>query len=167
MKKNIFTRDWTGEEAKKISLGLLHSILYYNDIQHSLLAVASLGTHGMGDVTCDRAWVGVLPREPKKSFPRKGKPGRLARTSILKSGCMGMTLGLAWTSRGSTRWDRRMHTHEIWFHVPNGNLFQKLDLWYTVFFKGYLLYHKVWVWSAIISRFENLPLLTSQVGVST
>ena len=29
---------------------------------------------------------GHLPSDPKKSFPKKGNPGRLARTIILKSG---------------------------------------------------------------------------------
>lgn len=28
----------------------------------------------------------LLPRAPKKSFPKKGNPGRFARTIILKSG---------------------------------------------------------------------------------
>ena len=36
-----------------------------------------------------------------------------------------------------------------------------------VHIKGDLLNHQVWVWLAVTSRFENLPLLTSQVGVST
>ena len=40
----------------------------------------------------------TVPRAAKKSFPRNGKPGLLARTIILKSGCMGMSLS-AW------RWD--------------------------------------------------------------
>ena len=30
-----------------------------------------------------------------------------------------------------------------------------------------ILFHQVWLWLAIISCFENLPLLTSQVGVSS
>lgn len=37
----------------------------------------------------------VSPSAPKKSFPKKGKPGRLAKTIILKSGCMTMTLGIS------------------------------------------------------------------------
>ena len=42
-----------------------------------------------------------VPRAPKKSLPRKGKPGRLAKTSILKSGCMTMVFVLPLASSGS------------------------------------------------------------------
>lgn len=35
-----------------------------------------------------------IPIAPKKSFPRKGKPGLFANTIILKSGCNTMVLGL-------------------------------------------------------------------------
>ena len=33
--------------------------------------------------------------------------------------------------------------------------------------KGDTLYHQVWVWLAVTSSFENRPLPTSQVGLST
>ena len=36
-----------------------------------------------------------------------------------------------------------------------------------VLLKGPMTCHQVWVWLAVTSRFENVPLLTSQVGVST
>ena len=39
------------------------------------------------------------PRAAKKSLPKKGKPGRLARTSVRKSGCISTYLE-AWKSIG-------------------------------------------------------------------
>ena len=33
--------------------------------------------------------------------------------------------------------------------------------------KGDKSYHHMWAWLAITSRFENVPLLTSEVGVSS
>lgn len=45
----------------------------------------------------------VLPRAPKKSFPKKGKPGRLAKTNMRKSGCIVITLALPSASMGSRR----------------------------------------------------------------
>ena len=36
-----------------------------------------------------------LPMAPKKSLPRNGKPGRLAKTIMRKSGCDTMTVSLA------------------------------------------------------------------------
>ena len=39
------------------------------------------------------------PRAAKKSLPRKGKPGRLAKTNIRKSGCMAMYLSLVAEAR--------------------------------------------------------------------
>ena len=40
------------------------------------------------------------PRAAKKSLPKKGKPGRLARTSVRKSGCISTYLE-AWKSIGA------------------------------------------------------------------
>ena len=40
----------------------------------------------------------------------------------------------------------------------------KSKWWTGIHFKGDILYHQVWLWLAITSRFENLPLLPSQVG---
>ena len=36
-----------------------------------------------------------IPIAPKKSLPRNGKPGRLAKTIMRKSGCATMTVSLA------------------------------------------------------------------------
>ena len=57
------------------------------------------------------AWqLKTSPRAAKKSLPRKGKPGRLASTIILKSGCMGTTPpGGTWVGGGATRGRKGTH----------------------------------------------------------
>lgn len=48
----------------------------------------------------------VLPRAPKKSFPKKGKPGLLAKTIMRKSGCILITFALPFASVGSRGTER-------------------------------------------------------------
>lgn len=43
---------------------------------------------------------------PKKSLPKKGKPGLLARTTILKSGWITITFSLPSTLAASEKWNR-------------------------------------------------------------
>lgn len=55
-------------------------------------------------IPCICEWAHLyIPIAPKKSFPRKGKPGLLASTIILKSGCKSMVLVLPSASLGSLK----------------------------------------------------------------
>jgi len=83
---------------------------------------------------CGVVHVCGVPRAPKKSLPRNGKPGRLARTSILKSGCMTMVLGLpsaSWGSLQETRselvgHDKQTHQNKLFStHTPLKFVFMK------------------------------------------
>lgn len=66
--------------------------------------VSSSGQHSTVVETIDAVITALaLPKVPKKSLPKKGKPGLLARTTILKSGWTTIAFSLPSTLAASEK----------------------------------------------------------------